>query len=481
MDDQRRGIEVSSFQLAHALLGRSLAYSSGALAYKALALVTLPVLARLLSPTELGILDIGSLIAGVVGLVAGFGLDNSLTRYHGDSQIGTRVWAVAIVAVGAAAGCFIVTGILFGSQLARILVGRADMAIFVPAASAYGASIALAMIGLTAMRLRATAIRFAVASFAFVFAETAGALLIAATINNPVPIILLWWTTVSSVGALALFFTYLRRLVQPTLEAAFTLARFGLPLVMATASWIVGDMVLRSLVAHDSGLAAVGQYGIASRVVSSVSVVIAGFSYAWQSDLYATPTGMVAGLLRQRLPAILAALALAAVVLAIAARELVAVIAGPSYQGGSVFVMALAAATSAFGVFTYLTAAAGYHHATRLSGFAAGTGLICQILIGLVLVPSLGGVGAALASAAGYYLAVIVLMHRLRWMGMTLGQGSLAALALTVAVCAPLALMPVHDESLLIRIGVGLVAIGVTFAFLWVAHASLKPRGVQAG
>ena len=55
------------------LARQSAVYALGGFAYKGLAILAVPLLARLLSPAELGLLDAAAITASLLGLVAGLG------------------------------------------------------------------------------------------------------------------------------------------------------------------------------------------------------------------------------------------------------------------------------------------------------------------------------------------------------------------------------------------------------------------------
>src|SRR5688500_20303368 len=82
------------------LAGMSLVYALGGLAYKGVAVVTVPILARLLTPAELGLLDAAAIIAGLIGLAAGLGSEQAVAWRARRTTDWGSLWGMEVALVG---------------------------------------------------------------------------------------------------------------------------------------------------------------------------------------------------------------------------------------------------------------------------------------------------------------------------------------------------------------------------------------------
>ncbi|MCA1572843.1 MAG: oligosaccharide flippase family protein, partial [Chloroflexi bacterium] len=81
--------------MLRAVLHDSVQYALGGLAYKAVALLSVPILARLLVPADLGMLDLAVVVALVVAITGAVGLENALARLDAEEPANARLWGSA--------------------------------------------------------------------------------------------------------------------------------------------------------------------------------------------------------------------------------------------------------------------------------------------------------------------------------------------------------------------------------------------------
>lgn len=452
---------VPADELGVVALGRrSVTYALGGLAYKGLALLSVPLLARLLSPAELGLVDLAAVLAGIIGLVAGLGADQGLAYLDAREPRSGRVWGSALAAVLVAGVAAASVTLLLSGPLAEGLTGDAGGRDLVVAAGAYGAVLALTSVALVAVRLHASPSTYAGVSFLIVGAEMTGAIAVAAVIDRPVvPIVAAWAAASGVVGALVLA-RYIPRLEAPTLARVRTIVAFGLPLVPAAAAWLVGDAWIRGALATSGGLELLGQYGIAYRVASVIGLAVTGFGVAWYPYLYRSRAEDVAPRASRILAYLVAGLSLPAVVLSVLAPELVVLVGGPPYADGADSVVGLAGGMLAFGVFTLVSAVVGASGSTRRVGAAALVGAGVQAAAAAPLVAGLGLAGAGAASMLGYLAAAVLLLAtegRLVASSSGLRFIAMATLAAVMLVAAQAGLdWPLAQRSVLLA---GLIAI----------------------
>ena len=435
-----------------AALGRdSMVYALGGLAYKGVALLTVPFLARILSPAELGLLDFAAVLASLTGLVAVLGTDQALAFYETRIESAGEMWGSALAIIGIVLAGAVAAAIIFQAALATVLTGQSMNAPIVAAAAAYGGGIALGATALNAARLHGTPGAYAVASFLIVSAEMAAALAIALA-GGPVAVMVLGWTVGAAVVAVLVLVRFLPPLRRPTAATTRRLLAFGAPLVPAAIAWLVGDVWIRSTIARMADPGALGEYGIAYRVATVLGLVVTGFGVAWYPYLYRSPAAVVVSRAASALAILFLALATVGVALTALAPEIVAVIAGQGYAGARHAIGPLTGGMVALGAFVLVSAVVGTSGSTQRVAVAALVGAAAQGIAAIWLVPAYGLSGAGLASLSGYTLAAAILLATER--SLVRVESGIAALIATGGLVVAAA---VADASILLRV---LVVIG---------------------
>ena len=179
---------------------------------------------------------------------------------------------------------------------------------------------------------------------------------------------------------------------------------FGLPLVpTALAMWAL-MLVDRLMLGRLAGLDDVGQYAAANRVVAVLLLGVTAFATAfgpYALSLYSEDRELEKRVRARALTYLTAALTLGALVLALFARELLALLA-PGYDRAYQAVGLVALGAVSFGVSS--VAMAGISFARRTGWFAVLTLGAAALNIGLnlILIPAFGMIGAAAATAIAF-------------------------------------------------------------------------------
>lgn len=389
-------------------LGRaSLTYAFGGLAYKGVALLSVPILARLLSPAELGLLDLAAVVASIVGLTVAVGTDQSVAFHESRSPTLDRMdlWSSALLLVASGGVVAVALGVLLAQPAAALLTGRSGEGSLIIAASLYGAVMAISAFALVVIRLRSSLRTYAAASFLIVVAEMVAALSVAWLVADPVPMMVLAWAGGSAAISIPLLVRHLPRLHRPRASTVRRLVTYGGPLVPATVAWLIGDAWIRASLARAGDLAALGEYGIAYRIASVLGLLVTGLGVAWYPYISRSPHGYVRERSGQALVVGTGTLGAVAVAIAILSPEVIGVVAGEAYAGARHAVGPLLGAMVVLGVFTLARGVIGTSGSTLKIAMAAGLGLATQVVVAYPLVESMGVAGAGVASLLGYAAA----------------------------------------------------------------------------
>ena len=457
-------------------LGRNtLAYAFGGLAYKGIAILSVPLLARLLSPADLGLLDLAAILATVLGLAAGLGTEQGVAYLEPRVSRNGEVWNAALAVVATLAVLVALGCLLFQEPLAQILTGDRRNREVMAAAGLYGGIMAVSALALNAIRLRGSPRAYAAISFVLFSVELGAAVVVALVISQPVVWMVLAWAFGATLVVGPVLFRYLPRLGRPSWATISNLIRFGAPLVPVAIAWLLGDAWMRITLARDADLSSVGQYGIAYRLTSVMGLAVTGFGVAWHPYLYRSSASLVGLRIHTVGPSLLLAVGALGVALTALAPELVAVVAGPGYANAMTAVPALSGGMAALALFVLMSPVVGRSGSTRRVGASALLGMLVQILLAMALIRPLGVAGAGLASLGGYAIASVVLLTSER--GLLAGRigSSLAvagiAVGIGIAISAQAVLQPIALRFALVA----------AFAVLAVVLARvLRPSGTQS-
>jgi O-antigen/teichoic acid export membrane protein len=214
------------------------------------------------------------------------------------------------------------------------------------------------------------------------------------------------------VFVVAMIFEQRRRLTlrvdRPLLRR---LLRFGLPTMPAEVSLYLLNFVDRLIIVQVKGLGEAGLYSLAVKFAQAVNVVVRGFQLAWPPLAYSIRDDDEA----RRTYATVITLFLAGctwlvVGLWLLAAYLLRFFAAPKFFGAYEVVGLIAAAVTLYALYMVMVVILGRTGRTEYNFPAAIAALVSNVALNLLLVPSLGIVGAGLALVASY-LVVIALMY----------------------------------------------------------------------
>ncbi len=239
--------------------------------------------------------------------------------------------------------------------------------------------------------------------------------------------------------------------------------RFGLPTVPAEASVYALQVVDRLYIFRAYSHSAGGEYSIALQLATVVFVFVRGFQYAWPPLAYSVQSDREAARLYSLVTTYFV-LGTGMVVCGVAllGRWMVRLLAAPEYFGAHTALPWLALGWTLYGLYQVLIVITGRAQVTQRNLPPALAGLVVNVVLLLVLVPSSGaGLGIAGAGIAlcGAYVAMLLIMHLLTRNVFTVGF-QWRRLAQLTAILAGVA---VSGELLLPTAGLG----GLVLRALW--------------
>ena len=311
------------------------AYQFGDILAKGLALITLPLYTKHLSPGAYGAAE--SLLTAVIlsSILVRVGVGEAFIRFYFDDEDEERRARIARTATATVAWTTTlaaVAGLVFAAPLSKLILGFEDEPLFDCAVLGLWAFTNLEM-AYAQLRVDERSRTYVYASGANVLLTTVFTISLVVFAEQGARGLLLGNFGASAVVVLALWVVLRRRVsLRVRFDDLRSMLVFGLPTVPADASVYALQVVDRLYLFRSYSHAAAGLYAVAIKLATVVFVAVRGFQYAWPPLAYSIEDDEEAGRLYS-LVTTYYALATGVVVCGVAllGRWLVRLLAAPRY------------------------------------------------------------------------------------------------------------------------------------------------------
>jgi O-antigen/teichoic acid export membrane protein len=395
---------------------QTVVYGLSGVAQQFLGVITVPVMARVFSRGQYGVLTLTTTGIAAVAIFVDLGLASASQRSYydySDAQPDERrvVLSTALVTSFAAALVVAATVILLRNPLSQFLFQSRRYGTLLIIAAVTLPLTAMMSFSREIMRLHFRAWQFFASSMLAAVAGTGFILVSLLVLHLGLRGVLL-----SGAGAAALAAAYgaaiVRRDVGRRVSGSElrTMMNYGLPLVpTAAALWalaLVDRIMLEHLVAHHAALSELGEYGMANQVVLLIGLTTTAFATAFSPfmlSLFAEDPEEEKRVRATVLTLMAVVFAILVACVSLYAREVLEVVA-PRFDTAYEAVGLLALGAAVNGV--ALIALAGITLARTTRRLIAFTGAAAALNIGvnILVIPIWGQVGAAFATAVAYAL-----------------------------------------------------------------------------
>jgi O-antigen/teichoic acid export membrane protein len=353
-----------------------------------------------------------------ISIVVRFGMIEAFLRFHFSDTDRERRDALARRAVGFLLVATTVASVALAAlagPLSRLILGHRDTTIFLIAVLGLWAftNLELAYALLRAdERVRA----YAAASLTNVLITIASSVVLVVGLGLGARGLLLGNYATSTLVLLGLWWTMRHRLAPRRLtpsERLGQLLRFGLPTVPAEASVYALSIVDRYYIYHHHNPVQAGLYSIAVKLAGAVAFIVRAFMYAWPPLAYSVTDDAEAARLYGVVTTYYALVSGWVVAgLALLGRWVLRLLAAPAFFGGYRALPWLALGWAMYGLWVVFLVIAGRAKVTTRNFPAAFAGLAANVILLVLLVPSLGIAGAGIA-LCGAYVVMLIVMHLL--------------------------------------------------------------------
>lgn len=427
------------------LSGDSLIYGGGQALAKAVNLLLVPVLTRVLLPQQFGVGELVVAYSQSLILVLVFGMDGALVRFlyeQGDHAARVRMVSSSLrfrLGLGLAAAGLLA---LAAGPVARVALGGEVYAKYLRIGAVTIPFTLLTLFWSDVLRVTFQPVKFAVLQVVQTVAIAAVTLYLVLARDLGVAGVLygrLAGDALAALVGLVLGRHYLTGGFDGRMLR--TMLGYGAPLVPVAFAYGWIGFIDRYTLQHAASLDEVGVYGVAMRFFAVVSMGVSAFQLAFMPFAFARAREPGAPVVIVRVASLFVAVgSVAALAAGLFAPEALRVLAGPQYAGAARPAMWLAFAAVAQGA--YYVAALGVSLALRnpLLGLTAGGSALAAWFANLALVPRFGAEGAAAATFIGFSLsaALTFLVSQRHWplpyRPLRLAAIHLAGLAIGVAV-----------------------------------------------
>jgi O-antigen/teichoic acid export membrane protein len=437
------------------LIADSAVYGGAALLSQCIGLLLFPFLAHRFSPSEYGIIDILSLAVIITGLTVALEVNQGLARYFIDASESERkdYASTALLFTIGAYTAFAVISLPLAGPITHVLLARG--------VDPWITRVAIVWIwvaGIVYLAQDQLRWRMLPRAYALVAVTTA-------TVATSSTAVLVFGFGVGVIGAIV-------GQLLGALAAALVLVRFSrgayvlrfdrhklrvmlafsLPLVPSSIGVFLNSFADRLVLQHTRTLADVGVYGVAFRIASIVTLLLAGFQGAATPLILARRNDPSTPGELERIFRLFSAIALTVfLVVSIFADVEVHVLASASYAQAATIVPYLFMSALLFGVYIFAPGLTIAKRTRTLALVGVSSGLL-NLGLALWLVPPLGIRGAGLAtvaSSAWFFLWTIHFSQRHYPVGHDWARIG-AALAIAVALLVlERAVMPVASAHVL--------------------------------
>jgi O-antigen/teichoic acid export membrane protein len=469
------------------LTGDSFVYALGSVAGKAISLLMVPLVTRLLPPIEYGRLDLLSTLGSAVISILWLGADVAVIRtlaardsnLKAPEVVGSFLGLLALLAVPWLAVMIFAAPAL---SVALFGDGRSAFAIRLVAAVVATGTFQIAM--LTILRARRQPARYSIVMVSTLFLGALSAVALLLGWRHEAEAMLAALVIGQGLGAvLGLLLVGGGAVARPRLSIMRSLLLLGVPLAPFVFATYGAEFANRDILLAQSGPAELGFLSVALRFASLIGLALSGFQLAWQPHAFALgsgPEGRVhTGRNARR---ILVAITLLFSLTAFLTRDLVLIISGGAYSDAIRVVGPLLIAGLGAALFMVLSMPSALDRSLRDIGLAGSVGAMSGVVLNLALAGPWGAMGTAVALAAGQLLGCFVLARLGRrhvqlvipWarLAVLMSAAAVVAVLSTQGIGAPLGLRAVLFLGVL---GIGLWEGTLLEAFRFAVAAIRQP------
>ncbi len=375
---------------------------------KIVVFLAIPIAALILTDTELGVLAIGLLLYALLLILFDFGLSGAATKLQFNVPLDGSVWWLLFTVIGVGLPLtYLITPALVSMSFSS--VEFYPTLATVPIASAAGAMI---NIGQATLRARFEFKTFAGLTMLRSLGTVVPAVLVGAVTHSAEGYFVGMAVGLVSVAAATLLF--LRRAIGPPSTAQWRSAlAFGIPLIPHLLFGVVMNLADRLLLERWTSLEDLGRYALAYQLAWAAGALALALNNVWTPMLYrrSADRGIESGdamVARAAWPTVFSVNTIALGVAMIA--PFIYSLLRPVGIPDSILFIAVAAASAVYSLYLLSVGPVFVRERTWVIPLVTGVGAAVNLTGNVILIPSHGITGAAVATFLGYGASLLTLI-----------------------------------------------------------------------
>ncbi|MDX6606760.1 MAG: hypothetical protein QOD14_1300 [Solirubrobacterales bacterium] len=388
------------------------AYTASSVISKLIAVALLPLYTRYLTPADYGAAEV--LVTGVIAasIVIRLGIIEALLRfYYQSAEVPAEVVKTAFASLLWTTTIGLALALPFAEPLSRLLLGHSDASLM--RIAIFGLWVFTMFEFLTALfRLDERAKAYFGFTVANVLVTIPATVWLVVGEGDGASGLLLGQYVTGAVFLAGLVIAQRRRLaVMPDFPLWRRMLRWGLPTMPAELSLYSLNFIDRVLIVRLVGLGPAGLYSLSVKFAQAVNVLVKGFQLAWPPLAYSIQDDDEA----RRAYAVIVTWFVSVTTFMVAglwllSRWIVRALAAPAYFDSYKTIGLVSTGVMLYALYLVLVIVLGRTGRTEYNFPATAAGTVVNIGLNLLLLPSMGIVGAGVALVASYAV-VLVLMY----------------------------------------------------------------------
>lgn len=399
---------------------QTIIYGLGGVALQLVGIVTLPIFARYFSPSEFGILELGTVVAAILTIFVDAGMASASQRSyfdHGDDEEAARRRILTTAFLTQLVVATVLAAVLtaLAEPTSQLLFDGRDESMVIVLIAASLPAFVTAQFTREVLRLEFRAWSYLGTAVAGAFVGAAISILAVVSwdmgVEGPFYGILAGFVVG---GAYGLVLVWRRLTARPSGRELRIMLHFGIPLIpTALALWAL-SLIDRVMLARLADLNEVGQYAMANRLAVPVVLIVVALQLSFSPfilSIFQTDPEHEKRVRARVLTDFSAALVFVGLVTSLWANELLEVIApafDEAYQSAGIVTFGLVI----FGISSVVVAGISLARQTKWLTLYSAIAALINIALNFVLIEPFGQVGAALATLAAYAVLCALYFHR---------------------------------------------------------------------
>ncbi len=392
-------------------------YMIGMILTRLAPLVMIPLYTHYLTPDDYGVVALLVMTGDVIAILISMGLSVAVFRFYAEKEQESekkKVVSTALVMGNALFFCIFGTLVIFSSQVSTLVFGSAEYTYYFQLTFVALALQASIEIPLSYLRARSKSSEFVIVSIVrTVLQLTLNVVLIAVVHLGILGILYSTLTTFAITASYLMYVTIRDCGITVSRSIGRQLVSYGYPLVFSNMGEFILTFSDRFFLKAYTNLTEVGLYTLGYKFGMFVSfIVLAPFHQHWSIEMFKIDKRPDREeVFRKVLMAVSMAALIFIFMLSVFIKEIVHILASPSYLSAYKVVPIVALGYYYFGLARFFRLGAMITKRTKYIAYSTSIAAVVNVLLNLLLIPRFGMFGAGAATVGSFFVQFAVMAY----------------------------------------------------------------------